>query len=105
MQKYRHIPVEVEAIQLTKENAEEVAAWCGGHIIEEVNPADHEDVYVGINFPTLDGNKRISEGQMLVRSSAGHFMVHNAGFFETMFKPIDPVQPLPHSHIPGARQI
>lgn len=103
MQKYRHIPVDVDAVQLTQENAEQVAAWCSGRVVEEYDLNDEK--HVAINFPTLDGIKHVSEGQMLVKSSAGHFMVHNAGFFETMFKPVEPVKPLPHSHIPGARRI
>lgn len=104
MQQYRHIPVDVEAIQLTKENAEEVAAWCSGRVLEEYDL--NEEKTVAVHFPTLyDGVKRVAEGQMLVKSKAGQFMVHNAGFFETMFKPVEPVKPLPHSHIPGARRI
>lgn len=105
MQKYRHIPVDVEAIKLTSENAEEVANWCGGRITHETDPFDENVKTVVIYFPTLDGNKRVAEGQYLGRSSAGNFMVYNAGFFETMFKALPEVKPLPHSHIPGARQI
>lgn len=103
MQQYRHIPVDVEAIQLTKENAEEVAAWCSGRVIEEYDLGDEKTV--AVIFPTLsEGTKRVAEGQMLVKASSGHFMVHNAGFFNTMFKPFTPVN-LPHSRIPGARKI
>lgn len=104
-QKYRHIPVEVEAMTLTKENAEELANWCGGKIVEEQNPADPDDVYVGINFPTYDGNKRLSQGEVLVRNKNGHFSKQNAGFFANMFEEVKPAPPLPHAHVTGARRI
>jgi hypothetical protein len=106
-QNYRHIPVDVEAMQLTKENAEEVAAWCGGVVKKEINPNDPEDTYVCVDFPTMDGVKRVQENGYLMRSKAGHFTRHTQGFFEHMFKPHDvPARPvLGHEHIPGARKI
>lgn len=106
MQQYRHIPVDVEAIKLTKENAEEVAAWCHGEVLEEIDL--HDEKHVAVVFMSLhEGRKRVAEGQMLVKSSAGQFLIHNAGFFETMFKakPEETQFQLPHSHIPGARKI
>lgn len=107
-QTYRHIPVDVEAMQLTRENAEEVAAWCGGVVKEEINPRDHEDISLCVDFPTMDGVKRVQEGGYLMRTAGGHFTRHTKGFFEHMFKPIEgePQRPiLGHEHIPGARRI
>jgi hypothetical protein len=85
LKKYVHVPVEVEAVMLTKDNAEEVAQWCGGRIVEEVNPLDRDDVYVGINFPTYDGNKRLSQGMVLVRNSRGGFQALSKIQFEKMY--------------------
>lgn len=105
MQEYEHIPVHVEAIELNDENAEQVAEWCGGRVVREETLDG--DMSLAVNFPTIDGNKRLSSGQVLVRSKTGQFMAHNKGFFETMFQPKKQVRPpvLPHAHIPGARRI
>lgn len=87
-QTYQHITVQVEAMLLTKENAQEVADWCKGTIVTEYDAHDPTTEYVGINFPTPEGNKRVSEGQYLVKSPGGNFVRHSAGFFTTMFNPI-----------------
>lgn len=58
MAKYRKKPVEIEAMQLTRENAPEVAAWCGGRVIEESKPGDPTDRYIAVEIPTLEGVMR-----------------------------------------------
>lgn len=109
MQRYRHVTVEVEAMQLTKENAEEVAAWCGGVVKEETNPADHTDVYVAVDYPTMDGIKRLSEGMYLAKAEGGSFVKHSPGFFTTMFNPVEETprteQRLQMNRITTTRQI
>ncbi|WP_119697014.1 hypothetical protein [Microbacterium halotolerans] len=79
-QRFRKKPVEIEAMQLTRENVADVAAWCGGRVIkqvkpgdptdvyvaawcggrviEQVKPGDPTDVYVGLDIPTLEGTMR-----------------------------------------------
>lgn len=55
---YRKKPVAIEAMQLTRENAHEVAAWCGGRVLESAKPGDPEDVYIALLIPTLEGTMR-----------------------------------------------
>lgn len=103
IQKYNHIPVSVEAVLLTKENATEVADWCGGHVVDETDLSG--DPYVAIFYPTMDGNKRVGEGQYIARSAGGNYLTYSKGFFDAMFNVAPKPPHLPHSHIPGARSI
>lgn len=56
----------VLAEQLTPENADELAHWCNGVVVEEIDPEDESNRYVGINVPSFDGAVRVSEGAYLV---------------------------------------
>lgn len=62
---HRKRPVEIEARQVTRENASDIAAWCGGRVIQTAKPGDPDDIYVALEIPTL-------EGIMLVLLDAGY---------------------------------
>lgn len=87
--RYRLKTYEIEAEQLTKENAEELTKWCGGQIVEETNPLNKEEKFVGINVPTLQGNKRLSEGDYLVQRGNGAFVVLDRQYHENMYEKVD----------------
>lgn len=70
---YRKKPVVIQAIQLGKANAEEIAEWCGGQVVEEINPHDETERFVGINIPTLEGVMRASEGDYVIKGVKGEF--------------------------------
>lgn len=84
--KYRKKPVTIEAMQLTRDNVHDVAAWCGGRVIKESNSADRNDVYIALDIPTLEGimraetfhtstyrNGRYHGGDYVIRGVAGEF--------------------------------
>lgn len=73
MARFRKKPVEIEAMQLTASNVNEVARWCGGGAIEEVSPRDHTDVYVALDIPTLEGVMRANCGDWVIRGVQGEF--------------------------------
>lgn len=84
--KYRKKAVEVEAIQLGKDNAEEVAQWCGGLIVEEIDPEDDDKRYVAINIPTLEGTMRASEGDYVIKGVRGEFYPCKAEIFAATYE-------------------
>ena len=43
---YRKKPVTIEAVALTPKNVREVAAWCGGRVIEEGKPSDLSLIHI-----------------------------------------------------------
>lgn len=55
---YRKKPVVVDAVQVTRENVADVAAWCGGRVIEIAKPGNPSDVYIALDIPTLEGVMR-----------------------------------------------
>lgn len=76
MKTYRKKPVEVQAWHITKENVYEVAKWCGGRVIQEIDPADPTDVYIGLDIPTLEGVMRAKisgGGDYVIRGVHGEF--------------------------------
>lgn len=85
---WRKKPVTVEANLLTKENAEAVALWCGGQVVTEINPRDHDDVYVGLNIPTLEGVMRASEGDYVIRGVQGEFYPCKPSIFTATYEKV-----------------
>jgi hypothetical protein len=79
---------EVEAVQLTKENAQQITEWCKGLMVIEHDALDDDKTYVGINVPTLMGKRRASEGNYIIQHSSGEFYVHGIDTFEALYNPI-----------------
>lgn len=87
-QSYRRIKQIVHAIQLTEDNAPKIAAWCGGDIVEEIDPRDDEKRYQAINVPTRFGNQRLSLGQFLLKDPhTGQFSIVDASTFMSEYEP------------------
>lgn len=100
--KYRKKPVEIEAMQVTRENVEGVAAWCGGRVVTEVKPGDPTDVYVALDIPTLEGimraetfhssawdGKRYAGGDYIIRGVQGEFYPCKPDIFEQTYEPVE----------------
>lgn len=75
-------PVEVEAVALTRDNVHDVAAWCGGRVIEKGKSSDPSDVYLGLDIPTLEGvmrgetmdsSGRYPHGDWIIKGVGGEF--------------------------------
>lgn len=87
MPKWYHIkPVDVEAVQLTAENATRIATWCGGQLVEEIDPQDETLKAQGMNVPTLEGVKRAHRGDYIIKNGKGEFYVRSAQYFESRFE-------------------
>lgn len=85
---WRKRPVTIEANELTKENAEAVAVWCGGRLIEEIDPHTPTNRYVGINIPTLEGMMRASEGDYVIKGVQGEFYPCKPSIFTATYEKI-----------------
>ena len=91
MQRYKHkeTGVEVEAVQLTKENASEVADWVVGKEVEEIDALDASRHYVGLNFISWDGMARASEGDYIIKDPVGSFLSRWPEAFEANFEKVE----------------
>lgn len=50
---------------LTEDNVVEVAAWCGGKIVKEIDEKDPEILHSAVNFPGVRGVERAHIGDQL----------------------------------------
>lgn len=65
----------IEGMVLTSENAESVAAWCGGVIVSEYDAIEHSISFPGINIQCGSEVKRASVGQVVILKDDGSFDV------------------------------
>lgn len=88
-QKYTRKPFEVEAVQVTKENFEEVAAWCGGTIVTSRSPKSNEGLFedatesyikVDVARPLNERQTKAYVGDWLLSAARG-FKVYADGPF------------------------
>ncbi|MGO4298481.1 hypothetical protein [Glutamicibacter sp. MCAF14] len=100
-QQFRKKPVTIEAMQLTRENAHEVALWCGGQVVELVKPSDPTDAYLALDIPTLEGTMRAesfhastwngqtySGGDWVIRGVQGEFYPCKPDIFEQTYEAV-----------------
>lgn len=76
----------IQAVQLTEDTADEVARWCGGHKITEIDPLDSTKTYVAMNVPTLRGTIRMSELDYLIKGPDGGFQTMSADEFQETYE-------------------
>lgn len=97
VRKYTSKIVDIDAVELTKDNVAEVAEWCGGRVVTEKDALDEEKTFVGINIPTLEGNMRGSEGDFIIKGLRGEFYPCKPDVFKAKYElpvevTIDPVR-------------
>lgn len=86
MPTFELIPPLVEAQQLDRDNAEELAEWCGGVLVEEIDPFDSDIRMPGINVPTPDGNVRASYTDYILQFDLGYFEVRKKEKFQQTYR-------------------
>ena len=91
VQNYRRKPEPVEAVKLTSANADEVAAWCGGLVVEDQKSSDPTDIAVSVNFPTLSGVVSLRVGELLVKNKSGVFSKATESIFTQVYEIDEPV--------------
>lgn len=88
--------ITVEAVRLNEDNAASVAAWCGGELVEEIDPEHPEEKQPGINVETPNETKRASL-HMYVIKFGKHFFVSHPRPFEMIYQPANRDSPPPES--------
>jgi hypothetical protein len=67
--------VSSEAKTLNENNAEELAAWCGGRSVVEHDALDDSKTSPGINVPVGQDVQRASLGDTIIRKHDGTFEI------------------------------
>lgn len=90
-QRYRRRPFSVEAIQLTAENVEDVANWCGGIIRTGVNPLNKQAgpgkyIKIEVKRALNDRQTRAYVGDWVLKAGGG-FKIYTPLAFNESFEP------------------
>jgi hypothetical protein len=85
---YRKKPVVVEARELTKENVNEIAEWCGGDATSEnvLNGVGRNGLAMVIY--TLEGAMIAREGDFIIKGVAGEFYPCRSDIFQDTYEDI-----------------
>lgn len=75
------IPKYVKAVQLTPENIEEVAVWCGGEIISLL-----EGRHKSLSFYARMGELRAGMGDWLIQNEQGSFTAIGNHLFSVTYR-------------------
>ena len=102
MQKYRKLPVEIEAIQWTGENTDDVVEFVDGKppqpysmgdsglwLKQKVFPDDHEHAGKALWFlviPTLEGDHEAAVGDWIIKGVQGEFYPCKPDIFEQTYE-------------------
>lgn len=82
--KVRKKPVEVEAVQWTGENLEEIVYFCGKYLFF-INGSLHDLVYI----KTREGSHRVSLNDYIIKGIKGEFYPCKPDIFEATYERID----------------
>ena len=63
---------------LRHDNAQEIAEWCGGRVVAEIDPFNADQTSPGINVPVGNGVDRASIGDLIIGTDDGKFEVFKA---------------------------
>lgn len=78
MNKYKKRPIEIEAVQLSKENMEAVCEWCCGSL-----------GYTQIFFTTLEGVMTAQIGDWIIKGVKGEFYPCKPDVFEMTYEQVN----------------
>jgi hypothetical protein len=65
-----------EARMITGSNIAEIAEWCGGVLVTEIDPFDITVTNPALNVQCGSEVKRVRAGDILIHNHDGSFMVH-----------------------------
>jgi hypothetical protein len=76
---YRKKPVEIEAVQITDDNAAEVARWSGGK----------RGLHSGVVIETLEGAMKGNVGDYIIKGVNGEFYPCKPDIFDTTYEEVE----------------
>lgn len=86
--KFRKRPVEIEAIQLTRENVTAVEAFINGKSQERYLPGPGRGMHKGLLIHTLEGDMTASWGDWIIRGVKGEFYPCKPDIFADTYEPV-----------------
>lgn len=86
--KYRKKPVVIDAVLVTEDNIVEVAAWCGGNVLEMSGEWMALSLNRCVMIPTMEGNMRGDVGSYVIRGVQGEFYPCRADIFVATYEEV-----------------
>lgn len=83
-QTFRKKPVEIDAILLTRDNAFDVADWCGGRSVW--GPHVNGEPTAAVLIDTPEGTMTASEGDYVIRGVRGEFYPCKPDIFDATYE-------------------
>jgi hypothetical protein len=77
---------QIQAMLLSPELVTVISVWCGGVVVEEIDPFDVEKRYPALNVPTSEGPKRASLGDYVIKHEDKTFGVVKPNKFQHSYK-------------------
>lgn len=84
MAKYTKKPVTIEAMQLTKENVQEVLTWCNSHSII-ASSEELSDELIGVSIRTLEGTMLANINDYIIKGVQGEFYPCKPDIFKATY--------------------
>lgn len=85
--RFRKRPVEITALQLTRENVADVEAFINARIQPKKLPGPGRGITDGLLIHTLEGDMRASWGDWIIRGIEGEFYPCKPDIFEQTYEP------------------
>lgn len=79
-QKYIRKPLYVDAVRLTRENFDEIAAWCQGEILQEEAPSRKRYIKIRVHNPKNARQTKAFVGDWLLYTERGYKVYTNKAF-------------------------
>lgn len=90
-EKFVRKPFEIEAVQVTAQNINEVAAWCKGKVVlPDGTPGPHF-IKVDVKNPLTERQTKAFVGDWVLFSGKGGYKVYTNKGFEISFEPSTPM--------------
>ena len=90
--RYRKKPVEIEAVQWTGENLEEIKAFGESFIFDIIDTAwevGNGSPYVFMKIKTLEGDMIVSEGDYIIKGISGEFYPCKPDIFKATYEEVE----------------
>lgn len=93
-QKFVRKTFEIEAVQVTEDNLNEVATWCNGEVKTALNGQGKTFIEVNVKNPMTDRQKQAFVGDWVLYNKSGYKVYTNRAFTGTFELPPSPVEDL-----------
>lgn len=89
MPKFRKKPVVIEAMQLTRKNADVCLLFIGKNNIKGYNLGEFAEDSCYINIQTLEGVMQANEGDWIIKGIKGEFYPCKPDIFEATYEKVE----------------